>query len=67
MEKSNEYNCRDEATCVKNRSNAFEKLDDLEKIEDIFQLEPACFHYDPISYAKFVDNPCSFSKACSTG
>jgi len=62
MEKSNEYGCRDEATCVKNRSVALEKLEQLEKIEDIFQLEPACFHYDPLSYAKFVRQPVLFFK-----
>ncbi|HBT38995.1 MAG: alpha/beta hydrolase [Pseudothermotoga sp.] len=62
MEKSNEYGCRDESTCVRNRSAAFEKLDQLESVEAIFRLEPACFHYDPISYAKFVRQPVLFFK-----
>lgn len=62
MEQSNEYGCRDERTCVKNRSSAFEKLDQIQRIEDIFHLQPACFHYDPISYAKFVKKPVLFFK-----
>ncbi len=59
---SNEYGCKDEQTCVKNRSSAYEKLDQLRNIEEIFQLRPVCFHYDPISYAKFVDQPVLFFK-----
>lgn len=59
---SNEYGCRDEETCIKNRSASLEKISSLKNIEEIFQLQPICFHYDPISYAKFVDQPILFFK-----
>ncbi|OOC36812.1 alpha/beta hydrolase [Thermosipho melanesiensis] len=54
---SNEWGCVDEKKCVKLRSNAKKQLTKINNINDIFTLKPTCFHYDPISYAKFVTQP----------
>lgn len=57
---SNEYNCVDELSCIKNRSQDMQKIGNLKQIDDIFSLFPACFHYDPLSYAQFVEQPVLF-------
>ncbi len=57
---SNEYNCVDELSCIKNRSRDMQRIGVLKEIDDIFSLFPACFHYDPLSYAQFVDQPVLF-------
>jgi predicted esterase len=59
---SNEWGCKDETKCVKLREESFNKLNELKNINEIFSLKPGCFHYDPISYAKFVDQPVLFFK-----
>ncbi|WP_232503772.1 alpha/beta hydrolase family protein [Thermotoga profunda] len=57
---SNEYNCVNESSCIKNRLQDFQKIGKLKQIDDIFSLFPACFHYDPIAYAQFVEQPILF-------
>ncbi len=52
---SNEYGCYDQVRCQQLRADSRKKVSHLKKINDIFYLYPTCFHYDPISYAKFVD------------
>ena len=54
---SNEWGCKDEAKCIELRSQSRKKVHTLKSIEEIFNLTPSCFHYDPISYAKFVSQP----------
>uniref|UniRef100_A0A7C4RWN0 Alpha/beta hydrolase n=1 Tax=Fervidobacterium thailandense TaxID=1008305 RepID=A0A7C4RWN0_9BACT len=54
---SNEWNCRDEETCKKLREESRKRLHTLKNIDEIFLLKPTCFHYDPISYAKFITQP----------
>ncbi|MFN6991181.1 MAG: alpha/beta hydrolase [Fervidobacterium sp.] len=54
---SNEWGCRDEERCVQLRQEGRKKVHTLKSIEDIFNLKPTCFHYDPISYAKFINQP----------
>jgi len=57
---SNEYNCRNESNCVSNRSQSMRTVGKLQNIDDIFSLFPACFHYDPLSYAQLVNQPVLF-------
>ncbi|AEH50848.1 CocE/NonD family hydrolase [Pseudothermotoga thermarum] len=59
----NEIGCRNAKTCFENRKNAMQNVDKLTHIEEIFSLTPQCFHYDPISYAKFVEQPVLFFEA----
>lgn len=54
---SNEWGCKDENRCIELRSESRKKVHNLKSIEQIFELKPTCFHYDPISYAKFVTQP----------
>jgi len=54
---SNEWGCKDEELCVKLRSKSRAQIAQLKSIDDIFTLTPSCFHYDPLSYAKFVSQP----------
>lgn len=54
---SNEWGCKDEELCVKFRSKSRSQIVQLKSIDDIFTLTPSCFHYDPLSYAKFVSQP----------
>ncbi|MEJ5228859.1 MAG: alpha/beta hydrolase [Pseudothermotoga sp.] len=56
----NEYGCKDEQNCIANRAESMQKIGKLDKIDDIFSLYPACFHYDPLSYAQFVQQPVLF-------
>ncbi|MGC8955840.1 MAG: alpha/beta hydrolase [Fervidobacterium sp.] len=54
---SNEWGCKDENRCVQLRNESRRRVHNLKSIEEIFELKPTCFHYDPISYAKFVQQP----------
>jgi len=54
---SNEWGCKDEQKCIELRSASRKKVHSLKSIDEIFSLTPMCFHYDPISYAKFIDQP----------
>jgi pimeloyl-ACP methyl ester carboxylesterase len=54
---SNEWGCKDEQKCVELRSASRKKVHTLKSIDEIFSLTPTCFHYDPISYAKFINQP----------
>ncbi|WP_084758794.1 serine aminopeptidase domain-containing protein [Thermosipho affectus] len=54
---SNEWGCFDEVKCVNLRKDSFNKLKKIKTINEIFKLKPTCFHYDPISYAKFIEQP----------
>lgn len=54
---SNEWGCKDEKKCSQLRLDSRKKVHLLKKIEQIFELKPSCFHYDPISYAKFITQP----------
>ncbi len=56
----NEIGCRDARRCFENRRESLETLDKLKQIEEIFSLNPECFHYDPMSYARFVEQPVLF-------
>ena len=60
----NAYGCDSEEYCIKFRENAFDFVkDNINSIDDIFQKTPIpCYHYDPISYAKFVNQPVLFIK-----
>lgn len=54
---SNEWGCFDEEKCIQLRNEGRKKLHNLKSIFQILELKPTCFHYDPISYAKFVKQP----------
>jgi len=54
---SNEWGCKDEQKCIELRKESRKKVHVLKSIEQIFELKPTCFHYDPISYAVFVNQP----------
>lgn len=54
---SNEWGCKDEPKCIELRSSSRRKVHSLKELKDIFTLTPTCFHYDPLSYAKFVKQP----------
>lgn len=54
---SNEWGCSDEEKCVLLRKESRNKIKYLKNIDEIFSLKPSCFHYDAISYAKFVNQP----------
>jgi len=60
----NAYGCDSEEYCIKFRENAFDFVkDNINSIDDIFRKTPIpCYHYDPISYAKFVNQPILFIK-----
>ena len=54
----NEYGCRSEKDCIKFRGDSMKVVDSFSSIDDIFDKSPiGCFHYDPISYAKFISQP----------
>ncbi|RAO98782.1 alpha/beta hydrolase [Petrotoga sp. 9PW.55.5.1] len=60
----NSFGCDSEEFCKKFRSDAatFVK-DNINSIEDIFSKTPiTCYHYDSLSYAKFVKQPVFFVK-----
>ncbi len=56
----NEIGCKNAETCFENRRNSLEKLWKIKEVNEIFGLSPQCFHYDPISYARFVEQPVLF-------
>ncbi|WP_165146395.1 alpha/beta hydrolase [Marinitoga sp. 38H-ov] len=56
----NSYGCNSEKFCIENfRKNAVDfVLNNFKTIDDIFDKAPIpCYSYDPISFAKFVDQP----------
>lgn len=55
----NEYGCRDENDCLKNR-DAMKNLKKPDSLDDIFLLSPKCFHYDPCLYGMFVNQEILF-------
>ncbi|PLV59797.1 alpha/beta hydrolase [Thermotoga sp. KOL6] len=60
-EKSNEFGCRSEKDCIRNRKDSFEVVASFQKLEDIREKSPvACYFYDPLSYAPFVDQKILF-------
>jgi pimeloyl-ACP methyl ester carboxylesterase len=57
----NEYGCRSEKDCIKNRGNAPEIIKSFNSIEDIRKKPPVgCYFYDPASFAPFVDQKVLF-------
>jgi len=54
---SNEWGCKDEELCVKLRGKSRAQIAQLKDVDDIFTLTPSCFHYDPLPYAKFINQP----------
>ena len=61
----NSFGCDSEEYCKKFRSDAknFVK-NNFNSIDDIFKKSPiTCYHYDPLSYAKFVKQPVLFVQA----
>ncbi|HOO74865.1 MAG TPA: acetylxylan esterase [Tepiditoga sp.] len=58
----NEWGCHCEKDCLKYRKDAFSDVQkNINKIEDIFSVPKImCFQYDPLSYAKFIDNEVLF-------
>ncbi len=63
-EEGNEYGCRSEKQCVSLRKNALDVVESFREIKDIFEKAPvACYHYDPLSFAKFVEQPVLFIEA----
>lgn len=53
----NEWGCRDEIRCANLREAGRKKVAQVRDIAEIFELRPTCFHYDPISFAKLVEQP----------
>ncbi|QTA38293.1 alpha/beta hydrolase [Thermosipho ferrireducens] len=51
----NEMGCHSENHCVKLRGNALTVIKNFKTIDDIFAYPVKCFHYDPISFAKFIN------------
>jgi len=63
-EKGNEYGCRSEKQCASFRKNAVNVVESFKEIKDIFEKSPvACYHYDPLAFAKFVEQPVLFVEA----
>lgn len=59
----NEFGCRSERDCLRFRKDPLSIVERFEKVEDIFKKSPVtCFHYDPLSFAKFVNQPVLFFK-----
>lgn len=56
----NEMGCRSESDCIKIRGNATKVVEGFNRIEDIFKYPVTCYHYDPLSYGKFVDQEVLF-------
>jgi len=61
----NSFGCDSEEYCKKYRSDAANFVkNNINSIDDIFQKTPiSCYHYDPLSYAKFVNQPVLYIKA----
>jgi len=60
-EKGNEFGCRSEKDCIKNRGNTLEVIKSFESIEDIRKKPPVfCYFYDPASFAPFVEQKVLF-------
>jgi len=54
----NEYGCRSEEDCIRFRKDPIKIVNSFKTIDDIFDKSPVgCFHYDPLSYAKFITQP----------
>ncbi len=54
----NEFGCRSERDCLRFRSDPLSVVRSFERLEDIFEKSPVtCFHYDPLSFAKFIKRP----------
>lgn len=56
----NEMGCRSEADCIRNRGDSLKTVKGFKKIEDIFKYPIKCFHYDPLSFGKFIDQEILF-------
>ncbi|MDO7977761.1 alpha/beta hydrolase [Oceanotoga teriensis] len=58
----NSFGCRNEESCIKYRKDALSLVKkNISSIEDIFNNTPiTCYHYDPLSYAKFVNQDVLF-------
>ncbi|MDI3517712.1 MAG: hypothetical protein PWP37_1647 [Thermotogota bacterium] len=53
--KGNEFGCRSEEDCVRNRGDTFRIIESFETLQDIVTKSPVtCYHYDPVSFAPFV-------------
>ncbi|MCD6550641.1 alpha/beta fold hydrolase [Thermotoga sp.] len=60
-ERGNEFRCRSEKDCIRNRGNTLEVIKTFESIEDIRRKSPvSCYFYDPASYAPFVEQKVLF-------
>jgi pimeloyl-ACP methyl ester carboxylesterase len=59
-EKGNEMGCRSENDCVLKRGSAVKTVEGFNTVEDIFKHPVTCYHYDPVSYGKFVSQKILF-------
>jgi len=51
----NEMGCNSEEYCVKLRGKPEKVISKFKNIADIFKHPVGCYHYDPMTFAKFVD------------
>lgn len=51
----NELGCHSEEYCIKLRGNPEKVISSFKNISDIFKHPIGCYHYDPMVFAKFVD------------
>jgi pimeloyl-ACP methyl ester carboxylesterase len=60
-EEGNEFGCRSEKDCIRNRGNTLEVIRSFKSIEDIRKKPPvSCYFYDPASFAPFVEQKVLF-------
>ncbi|MBO8161010.1 MAG: alpha/beta hydrolase [Thermosipho sp. (in: Bacteria)] len=52
---SNELGCHSEEYCIKLRGNPEKVISGFKTISDIFKHPVGCYHYDPMVFAKFVN------------
>ncbi|SHH51469.1 alpha/beta hydrolase family protein [Thermosipho atlanticus] len=51
----NEMGCYSEEYCAKMRGNPEKVISKFKEITDIFKYPVGCYHYDPMAFAKFVN------------
>jgi len=63
-EKGNEFGCRTERDCVRNRGDTLKTIEGFKTPQDIVEKAPVtCYHYDPASFAPFVTQRILFVQA----